>query len=67
MYRVDNSIIINNLWLIIVPFLLGTAGFTSLLLGLFKQRKWNFIVSGICFILLFSYFIFGHLFLTPVS
>ncbi|WP_312111251.1 hypothetical protein [Brevibacillus reuszeri] len=67
MYRVSDGIIINNVWLLIIPFLLGTIGFTCLLLGLFKQKKWNLIVAGICFILLFSYFLFGHLILTPVS
>jgi hypothetical protein len=52
----EHVILITNIWLMIVPLLLGIIGFSFLLVGLVKRDRIHLILSVVCLFLLVIFF-----------
>ena len=52
----ENVIIIEQLWVILVPLLLALVGISCLLVGVAKRDRVSLLVSGSCFLALFALF-----------
>lgn len=62
----ENIILIDNLWIIFVPLMLGIYGLSSLLVGIFRLNKISLIVSGICFLSIFIFLTACYFFNPPL-
>ncbi|CAM5794106.1 hypothetical protein EDM54_25335 [Brevibacillus borstelensis] len=63
----ENIIIIENIWFILVPLLLGIIGLSCLLVGIVRKDKISLLVSTVCFLCLFLFATACHFLIPPIT